>query len=77
MANDEGVCQYEMKCINKQFEIVSKDVQKICIAIRRVHASNPTCSVTTTQIHVMAFAIHLRRTDNMEYRYKNDITWEQ
>ena len=75
--SDSGVCQYEMKVIKKQFELVSKDVQKFGIAIRRVHASNPTGSVTPTQIHAMACAIHIDRTDRMDYRFKDDIPREQ
>ena len=73
----DRVCQYEMKLIKKQFQLFSKDVQKLGIALRHVHASNPTGSVTPTQIHGMACAIHMNRTDRMDYRFKDDIPREQ
>ena len=66
-----------MKFIKKQFELVSKDVQRFGISLRRVHASNPTGSVTPTQIHAMECAIHMSRTDRMDYRFKDDIPRDQ
>ena len=42
-----------------------------------MHASNPTRSVTPTQIHAMAFSVRMGRTDRLDYRFKDDIPHEQ
>lgn len=62
--------------IKRQFELVWEDVQKFGIVLHRVYARNPTGSVTPTQIHAMGCAIHMSRTDKMDYGFKDDIPRE-
>ncbi|CDF34175.1 unnamed protein product [Chondrus crispus] len=75
--NEDEKCEYDFKLIKKQFAEVSKQVQRYSVALRRVYASKPAGSVKRTQIHAMACAIHLGRTDKMEYRFIDDLPREQ
>ena len=75
--NEDGKCEYDFGLIKKQFADVSKQVQWYSVALRYLYASKPTGSVKRTQISAMACAIHLGRTDKMEYRFIDDLSREQ
>lgn len=58
-----------MSC-KAHFSDLSADVQKFAVALRKVHASNPT-GVNEDNVLSMAVAIHLGKTTMMEYKYKD------
>lgn len=65
------------KSHQKQFEIVSREVQRFGISLRVLYNYDPKGSVSRTQIHAMACAIHTGRTSKMEYHFIQDSPREQ
>lgn len=55
------------------FADFSADAQKFCSALRKVRASNPT-GVNEDNIHSMAVAIHIEKTEVMDYSFKDYFT---
>ena len=69
------VIEPQRNCISHS-DMISADVQKLCVALRRVHACGPT-GVVEGNIFSVALAMHLGELKNMDYSMKDFDTVKQ